>query len=113
MTGGRAAERRRHVRRPATDLAWLRAARLRPGLDAAVVDLSPGGALVETATRLRPRMKTVLQLTADGGEVRVPGEVVRAWVSAIASGRGILYRGALRFDRPADLPTGDGQQSAR
>lgn len=106
VTGGRGAERRRHVRRPAADLAWLRAARLRPGLDAAVVDLSPAGALVETATRLRPRMKTVLQLTADDAEVRASGEVVRAWVSAVAPGRGILYRGALRFDRQTVLPAG-------
>ena len=104
VTSGPAAERRRHVRRPATDLAWLRAVRLRPGLDAVAVDLSPGGALVETATRLRPRMKTVLQLTSDDGEMRASGEIVRAWVSAIVPGRGILYRGALRFDRPMDLP---------
>ena len=104
MTSGPAVERRRHVRRPAGDLAWLRAVRLRPGLDAVAVDLSPGGALVETATRLRPRMKTVLQLTAGDRELRASGEIVRAWVSAIAPGRGVRYRGALRFDRPMDLP---------
>lgn len=105
MTNGRTADRRRDVRRPAADLTWLRAARLRPGPDAVVIDLSSGGALVETATRLRPRMKTVLQLTAGEGEVRASGEVVRAWVSAVPPGGGILYRGALRFDRPAVLPT--------
>ena len=49
-------------------------------------------------------MKTALQLTASEGELRASGEVVRAWVSAIVPGRGILYRGALRFDRPMDLP---------
>ena len=71
-----------------------------------MVDLSPGGALVETETRLRPRMKTVLQLKAGNGEMRASGEIVRAWVSAIVPGRGILYRGALRFDRRVDLPAG-------
>ena len=54
MTSRRVDERRRHGRRAAADLAWLRAVRLRPGLDAALVNLSPGGALVETETRLRP-----------------------------------------------------------
>ena len=100
----RRAERRRHVRRPAADPAWLRGARLRPGLDAALLDLSPGGALVETATRLRPGMKTLLHLKLRAGELSVPGEVVRAWVSAIEPDRGVLYRGAVRFDRPMDLP---------
>lgn len=103
MTGGRA-ERRRHRRRPAGDAAWPRAARLQPGLEAVLVDLSPSGALVETATRLRPGMKTVLVLKTRDGELRAPAGVLRAWVSRILPDRGILYRGALRFDRPIDLP---------
>ena len=102
----RRAERRRHLRRPAADLAWLRAARLRPRLEVVLMDLSPGGALVETAARLRPGMKTVLQLKADDGELVAPGGVVRAWVSAILPDRGVRYRGALRFDRPMNLPEG-------
>ena len=103
MTGGRG-ERRRHRRRPAGDTAWLRAARLHPGLEAVLVDLSPGGALVETSTRLRPGMKTVLLLKTRDGELRAPAGVLRAWVSRILSDRGIRYRGALRFDRPIELP---------
>ena len=113
LTNGRAVERRRHVRRPAAELVGLQAARLRPGLGAVLIDLSPGGALVETATRLRPGTKTVLQLTANDADLRVSGEVVRAWVSAIVPERGILYRGALRFDRAAELPASwPGQESA-
>ena len=100
----RRSERRRHARRPGADLAWLRAARLRPGVDAVVADVSPGGALVETPTRLRPGLKAVLLLTTTAGELRASGEVVRAWVSAVPPDRGVLYRGALRFDRPMTLP---------
>ena len=100
----RRAERRRHVRRPAADPAWSRKARLRPGLDATLLDFSPGGALVETATRLRPGMKTVLHLKLRNGELRGAGEVVRGWVSAIQPDGGVLYRGAMRFDRPMNLP---------
>ena len=103
---GRPAERRRHVRRPAPDLGWLRGARLRPGLEAVLVDISPGGALVETAARLRPGMKAALRLKTRDGDLEVPGRVVRAWVSAIRADRGVIYRGAVRFDRPADLPDG-------
>ncbi len=105
MTSGRT-ERRRHVRRSGTDLGWLRAARLRPGFEAGLVDVSRGGALVETLTRLRPGLKALLLLTTTDGELRASGEVVRAWVSAIPPDRGVLYRGALRFDRPMTLPEG-------
>ncbi len=107
MTRGGRVERRRHVRRPAADLTGLRAARLRPRVDVVLMELSPGGALVETATRLRPGMKTVLQLTTRKGELPAPGGVVRAWVTDILPDRGVLYRGALRFDRPIDLPERD------
>ncbi len=105
LTSGRT-ERRRHVRRPGADLAWLRTARLRPGFEAVLADVSQGGALVETPTRLRPGLKAVLLLTTTDGELRASGEVVRAWVSAIPPDRGVLYRGALRFDRPMTFPEG-------
>ena len=105
MTSGRT-ERRRHVRRPGADLEWLRAARLRPGFEAVLTDVARGGALVETPTRLRPGLKAVLLLTTTDGELRASGEVVRAWVSAIPPDRGVLYRGALRFDQPMSLPGG-------
>ena len=105
MTSSRT-ERRRHVRRPGTELGWLRGVRLRPGFEAVLTDVSRGGALVETPTRLRPGLKAVLLLTTAGGELRASGEVVRAWVSAIPPDRGVLYRGALRFDRPMTLPEG-------
>ena len=101
---GRRAERRGHVRRPAPDPGWLRGARLRSGSGAVLMDVSPGGTLLQTAARLRPGMRTVLQLKTRDGELRVPGEVVRAWVAAIQSDRGVIYRGAVRFDRPIDLP---------
>ena len=110
MRSGRA-ERRRHVRRPAAGLGWLRGAHLRPGLEVVLADLSRGGALVETPARLRPGMKTVLLLTTADGTLQASGVVVRAWVSAIVRDRGVLYRGALRFERPMTLPQGiDAQQ---
>ena len=102
----RRTERRRHVRRPGANLGWLRAAHLRPGFEAVLADISSGGALVETPARLRPGLKAVLLLTTTGGELRASGEVLRAWVSAIPPDRGVLYRGALRFDRPMALPEG-------
>ena len=49
-------------------------------------------------------MKTVLRLSTTDGELQAPGEFVRAWVTAILPDRGLVYRGAVRFDPPLDLP---------
>ena len=101
---GRAPDRRRAIRKRRADLPWLRGLRLRPGLDVALVNLSAGGALVETPTRLRPGAPTVLQLTGAVGSWTVSGLVSRAWVAAVAGEHGVVYRGALVFDQAIDLP---------
>ena len=97
-------DRRRAIRKEPAELPWLRELRLRPGLDAVLVNLSAGGALVETPTRLRPGTHTVLRLIGAGASWTVPGSVSRAWVAAIEPAHGVVYRGALVFDEAFDLP---------
>ena len=63
LEGGRARDRRHTVRQSGTDLSWLRELQLRPGHDAILVNLSAGGALVETPTRLSPGTRAVLRLS--------------------------------------------------
>ena len=104
MGGALAPDRRRAIRRKRTELSWLRELRLRPGLDAVLVNLSAGGALVETPTRLRPGIHTVLLLTGAGASWTVPALVSRAWVAAIEPVHGVVYRGVLVFDEAFDLP---------
>ena len=96
-------ERRRAIRRKRADLSWLRTLWLRPGFDAALVNLSTGGALVETPNRLRPGARTVLRLIGTSDSWTVSGSVSRAWVSSIAPEHGVVYRGALVFDEALDL----------
>ncbi|TDI23345.1 MAG: hypothetical protein E2P06_10065 [Acidobacteria bacterium] len=103
---GRTPDRRRAIRRIPTELSWLRGLRLRPGLDVVLVNLSTGGALVETSTQLRPGARTVLRLTGATGSWTVSGSVLRSWVAAIDPEHGVVYRGALVFDQVLDLQAG-------
>ncbi len=101
---GRTPERRRAIRKKRAELSWLRELRLWPGRDVALVNLSAGGALVETRTRLRPGARTVLRLTAATDNWTVPGSVSRSWVAAVEPEHGVVYRGALVFDEALDFP---------
>ena len=102
---GPSPDRRRAIRRQRAELSWLWGLRLWPGLDVALVNLSAGGALVETPTRLRPGARTVLRLTGVAGSWTVSGSVLRSWVAVIGPEHGVVYRGALVFDKALDLPT--------
>ena len=101
---GASPDRRRTIRRQRTELSWLRQLRLRPGLDVALVNLSAGGALVETSTRLRPGARTLVRLTGVSGSWTVSSLVSRSWVAAIDAKQGLVYRGALVFDKALDPP---------
>lgn len=92
------AERRRSRRRSLLDEHGIAAVRVRPGCDAALVDVSAGGALVETAHRLLPGASIDVQLLVRGRRVLVRGRVLRCEVSALGPA-GPIYRGALNFDR--------------
>ena len=106
-------ERRQAIRRQRTELSWLWELRLRPGFDAALVNLSAGGALVETPTRLRPGARTVLRLIGAMGSWTVSGWVSRAWVVAIDPEHGVVYRGALVFDEALDLSRAEPRDEGR
>lgn len=67
---------------------------MRPGLDVALVEISPAGALVESTGPIRPGARTDLALEAAPGARRVLAvEVLRCWVHGLAP---LLFRSALR-----------------
>ena len=76
------------------------AARIHPGRDVIVVDLSRAGALVESFWRLRPGARVDLQIDVDGGDPTVRGRVERCYVASIDDPGGVRYRAAIRFDGP-------------
>ena len=89
-------ERRCEPRRHTLAEHGVTSARIRPGHNARVVDVSAGGALVETPCRLLPGTSVEIRLATERQHVTVRGEVVRCAVSRL---RPLVYRGAIRFDR--------------
>jgi PilZ domain len=73
-------------------------ARLRPGRTAHVVDLSAGGALIETDWRLLPGTRVELQFGQPAAPVKVAGRILRCHVAVLDRER-IRYRGALSFEK--------------
>jgi hypothetical protein len=73
-------------------------ARLRPGRTAQVIDLSAGGALIETDCRLLPGARVELQFGQPASQVKVAGRILRCHVALVDRER-IRYRGALAFEQ--------------
>lgn len=65
-----------------------------------LIDLSAGGVLVEAPRPLRPGARVHLQVTHGRRRLALGGMILRCSVSAVDPDRGVLYRGALRFDHP-------------
>jgi hypothetical protein len=87
-------ERRAWHRLSTVEHAEMANGRLRPGRHAHIVDLSPGGALIETNCRLMPGMRVELELGEPATPYRVKGRVLRCHVAMLDRER-IRYRGAL------------------
>jgi hypothetical protein len=90
---------RRHARRfEHFEEHRIVATRVRPGHRAQLVDISAGGALIETQYRLLPGTSVELHMETDTQHIRVRGEVLRCAVVRVRP-TGVCYCGAIRFDR--------------
>jgi hypothetical protein len=72
-------------------------ARVRPGHRLTIIDVSPGGALVEVERALRPGAHVDVHLETDAQRWTVSARVVRCAVAAIDAEAGVTYRAALAF----------------
>ena len=90
----RAAPRRRTIREHGIERA-----RVRPGREAAIIDISTGGIFIETRHRLLPGTTIELLLMLADRCTSVRGCVLRSTVACLRHGR-VLYRGAIAFERP-------------
>ena len=89
-------ERRRGSRVAPEHTPWARAAILRPDQEVAIIDLSPGGALIESSLRMKPGARAELQLLGPSRWV-LRGRIDRCRVVAIEP---LQYEGAIIFDEP-------------
>jgi len=92
-------ERRCHRRLCGVHEHGIYRARVRPGIEVRLLDISPQGAFIESAYQLLPGRRLDLQLSFATGVVVVRGSVLRCTVCYASVDR-MAYRGALAFDRP-------------
>ena len=83
---------------------WQRDAVLRPGHDVEVVNVSAGGALLRSTTRLKPGMPSELHLVGASRRC-IRGRIARARVISVTPMR---YEAALVFDTPLTGLMGSG-----
>jgi hypothetical protein len=94
-------DRRAHPRLDARELSWLRTSRFKYGPSVRLIDLSVGGALLESDVQLRPGSNLALEL--DGASrVVVPLRVIRCQLTSLREKP--LYRGACAFTQLTELP---------
>jgi len=93
------ADRRRHARQPPGEAVRDLGARLRSGHDIAVMNVSGGGLLIETASRMLPGSRVEVVLPSPDGSAVAGGRVLRAWVAGVHGDDGVRYRAAIQFDR--------------
>jgi hypothetical protein len=77
-------------------------ARVRPGRDVRLIDLSCGGALVQATARLMPGSQVDFHLSIGHWQWSGGAQVVRCHVSALDFDERVRYRAAFRFTRPMD-----------
>ena len=91
-------ERRRTPRQDAHDDHGIVSTTIRPGHPARIIDVSAGGALIETPHRLLPGRTVDLQVEGRDRRAIVRGCVVRCSVVRVRAAS-VCYRGAIRFER--------------
>ena len=78
-------------------------ATLRPGYVVHLIDLSAGGALVQTHRALRPGARVHFNLVLRERSFGLSARVLRCVVWTLDWGEGISYRGALQFDERCEV----------
>ena len=97
-------DRRAHARLTLVELHSPISARLKYGESVRLVDVSTGGALLETARMLRPDTDLVLEIldSRTRDVTQVVSRILRSQVAALRDG--VTYRGACAFKRPLVHP---------
>lgn len=112
MILGRLFERRQFPRMPIADHHGPVMARVRPGRDVELIDVSRGGALVQATARLMPGSQVELHIAVGPWRWNGAALVVRCHVSALSFEERVRYRAAFRFVRPMDPGSHDEFEAA-
>ena len=96
---GPVTERRVSARTGAIGVHGINQARIRPGHEASLIDISAHGARIETALRLMPGRQIELHFEREDQVMAVRARVLRCHVTTLLASR-VLYCGAVGFDQP-------------
>jgi hypothetical protein len=103
VSGRTPQDRRQYSRQRESELEWIKNVRVKATANVALVDLSAGGALIDSPVPLRPGTVFALEIVGRGIEATVATRVLRSHVSALAADSA-RYRGACEFAQPIALP---------
>lgn len=96
-------DRRAYQRHTLAELPWLREVRLKYGPRAVLIDLSGGGAQLETADYcLKPGGTVIVELAGDIDGSPIPARVVRCHIVGLVPQT--VYRSAVEFKRALVMP---------
>lgn len=98
----RASDRRAHHRHRADEVSGIDHVRLKYGPIVTLVDISAGGAQIETVNhQLQPGASLVMQIVGQDGPLAVAAQVLRCHISAL--GGHPTYSGAVEFKRRLEV----------
>ena len=98
----RANDRRRAPRRPNGELGSPLAVKLPADAQVSLINISRGGVLLESTSKVMPGSPLDLQLLGAGGDWSVPARTIRSEVAQVDA-RGVKYRIAAAFERELDF----------
>jgi len=90
--------RRRWFRHDPVNTPSLKGIALTQGNVARVIDISCGGALIESDVRLCPQTKIGFKVLMENGDFRITGSVLRSCLKSLKDTP--IYRSAVVFDKP-------------
>jgi hypothetical protein len=97
---GPGAQEHRSLRVPAAQIGKPRA-RLLPGGDVDVINISDTGLLVEG--KARPGVGTIVTVRIQGSRAKLEGRIVRSKISTIHRDGTLSYESAIEFDTPTSV----------
>jgi hypothetical protein len=101
-----APEKRSSPRLPPSTISKFKSVRLVAGPEVTLINISRGGALIETDAHLVPRSSVAIRLVAADAVFLLHGRVLRSRACSF-QGSALLYQSALAFDEELPLLAGD------
>ena len=101
-SGQPGSERRSHRRLTVAEVPFISQVRLKFGPAVMLIDISAGGAQIETTNvGLQPGSMVTLEMTGQHGKRAIPAQVLRCQLASLRPE--LVYRVTLVFTRPVDL----------